>query len=58
VVQPPARRAAEGTDAGRLLVEQPEHDDRATVLDGGDEGGVVGDPQVVAQPDDGGALGR
>jgi hypothetical protein len=51
-VQPPARGAAERADAGRLLVEHVHADDRRAAFERGVQGRMVGDPEVVAEPDD------
>ena len=58
VVQPPARRRAERAQAGRDLVEDMEEDDRPPRPRRRVEGGIVGEPQVVAQPDENGSSGH
>ena len=58
VVQPPAGRAAEWTDAGALLIKHINHDDGSSAVRRGRQRGVVRQPQVVAQPDDRRAIGH
>jgi len=53
VVQPPARRAAHRVIAGRLVVEHIEGDHRPVVT-GGDERGLVGEAEVLTEPEDDG----
>lgn len=52
MVQPPAGRATEGTDAGALLVEQVQQHDRAAAIEGSTERGMIAETQIVAEPDD------
>jgi hypothetical protein len=52
VVQPPAGRATEGTDAGTLLVEQVQQHDGSAAIQGRTERGVIAETQIVAEPDD------
>ncbi len=52
VVQPPARGAAERTDAGGDLVEHEDRDHRLAPVGGGAQRRVVGQAQVVAEPDE------
>ena len=58
VMQPPAACRSEGTDAAAQLVEQEQHNDRRTALGGGTQCGIVGDAEIVPQPDDRRLFGR
>ena len=60
--QPPARRAAErtrgrGAECRALLVEHVEADHRRAGRRSGVQGGMIGKPQIVAEPDDAGSGG-
>ena len=50
-MQPPPARPAIGMIARRRIVEH-EHRDHRTRLRGGMERGLIGKPQVAAEPDD------
>ncbi len=54
VVQPPARRAAHRMIAGRLVVEHVDGDHRPVVA-GGDQRGLIGEAEVLAEPEDHGS---
>ena len=53
VVQPPARGPTQGTHAGRFLVQYVEEDDGLAAIHSRAQSGVVGEPEVVAEPDEG-----
>src|SRR3954466_3852317 len=50
-MKPPATRAAVSTYSLAHFVEQVEHDDRLSALGGGGERRIVGQPKIIAQPD-------
>ena len=56
LVQPPARRTAELTDLRALFIVHVEQDNRRTAPTGGGQWGIVGQPQIVAKPDERRAL--
>lgn len=54
MVQPTSGCAAERTDAVGHLIEHIQPDDGLAAIQGGTQRGVIGEAEVVAEPDDGG----
>ena len=52
VVQPPASRAAERTRRASALVEHEDREDGPLGCHGRVQRGIVGKPQILAEPDD------
>jgi len=54
-MQPPARCRARRAEAFALIVENINRNDSPARAEGGKQGGVVGEPKVVAKPDKSGS---